>query len=168
MAAGNQVFIGVDIGGTKIGVNGIDGARKPLSGEWTEVPSNSHIGPGATVQQIVVGLKTFLSRMGMTMDQVSGLGVDSPGPADINGRIERSANMHPDWEGFQLRDRTEDAIVKEVGRSVPVVYENDCNAAGLWESFVGDPSGKEVMFLLAPGTGLGGGIVINGRLLRGA
>jgi hypothetical protein len=55
-----------------------------------------------------------------------------------------------------------------VGRAIPVVYENDCNAAALWESFVGDPTGSEVMFLLAPGTGLGGGIVINGRLLRGA
>jgi glucokinase len=51
---------------------------------------------------------------------------------------------------------------------VKVAYENDGNAAAFWESFIGDPEGREVMAMLAPGTGLGGGIVINGRLLRGA
>ena len=60
MVDSNQVFIGVDIGGTKIGVNGLDAGRKPLSPHWIEVPSNSHIGPRATVQQILVGAKTFL------------------------------------------------------------------------------------------------------------
>src|SRR6476660_9065100 len=106
----NQVFIGVDIGGTKIGVNGIDANRKPLSATWIEVPSNSHIGPMATVAQIAVGLKAFRDRHGFSIDQVAGLGVDSPGPADNNGRIERSANMHPDWEGFQLREYTQEAV----------------------------------------------------------
>src|SRR5215203_1656496 len=100
MADPTQVCIGVDIGGTKIGVNGIDGNLKPLSPHWIEVPSNSHVGPAATVQQIVVGLKTFLDRQGLSIEKVAGLGVDSPGPADNNGRIERSANMHADWEGF--------------------------------------------------------------------
>jgi len=164
----NQVFIGVDIGGTKIGVNGIDQSRRPISQHWIEVPSNSHIGPMATVAQIVVGLNTFLEKANLTMKQVAGLGVDSPGPADINGKIEKSANMHPDWEGFQLREQAQRAITQAAGQDVHVSYENDCNAAALWESFVGCPGGDEVMALLAPGTGLGGGIVINGRLLRGS
>lgn len=168
MADSNQVFIGVDIGGTKIGVNGIDHDRKPLSPHWIEVPSNSHIGPEATVKQILVGAKTFLDKMNIPVSRIAGLGVDSPGPADINGKIERSANMHPAWEGFQLRDETQKAVTLACGHGIPVVYENDCNAAALWESFVGDPTGSEVMFLLAPGTGLGGGIVINGHLLRGS
>jgi glucokinase len=163
-----QVFIGVDIGGTKIGLNGVDAYRRPLSPHWIEVPSHSHVGPAATTAQIVVGLRAFLDHANVPVDQVAGIGVDSPGPADINGRIERSANMHPDWEGFQLRDETQTAVAAAFGRHIPVCYENDCNAAALWESFSGDPTGQEVMFLLAPGTGLGGGIVVNGRLLRGA
>lgn len=164
----SPVFIGVDIGGTKIGVNGVDSNRQPLSPMWTEVPSNSHIGPAATVQQIAVGLQTFLDRLKIPLASVAGVGVDSPGPGDINGRIERSANMHPAWEGFQLRDQTQAAVSALAGRTLPVIYENDCNAAALWESFVGDPTGSEVMFLLAPGTGLGGGIVVKNQLLRGA
>ena len=59
-------------------------------------------------------------------------------------------------------------LSRAFGREIPVEYENDCNAAALWESFIGCHGGSEVMALLAPGTGLGGGIVIEGRLLRGA
>ncbi len=168
MAATSAVFLGVDVGGTKIGLNGIDAQRRPISPAWIEVPSNSHIVPRATVQQIVVGVKTFIEQRGIAADRVAAVGLDSPGPADISGKIEKSANMHPDWEGFELRANVEAALADAMGRRVPVTYENDCNAAALWESFIGNPAGTEVMALLAPGTGLGGGIVINGRLLRGA
>lgn len=168
MAASGQVFIGVDVGGTKIGVNGVDETRKPLSPAWAQVPSQSDIGPRATVGQIVVGLQMFLKQIDIPIGRVAALGLDSPGPADLDGRIQRSANMHPDWEGFLLRAEVEKALAAAVGESIPVTYENDCNAAALWESFSGNPQGTEVMALLAPGTGLGGGIVINGRLLRGA
>lgn len=167
MAAG-KVFIGVDIGGTKIAVNGIDEGRRPLATEWLEVPSHSDKGPQATIGQIVAGLKAFMEREGLAAEQVAAVGLDSPGPADINGKIEKSANMHPDWEGFELRDNAERELSAALGHQVRVSYENDCNAAALWESHTGNPEGTEVMVLLAPGTGLGGGIVINGRLLRGA
>jgi len=168
MASPGKVFIGVDIGGTKIAVNGIDENRAPVSKEWLEVPAHSDRGPDATMKQIVVGLKQFLDREKLGIDRVAGLGIDSPGPADINGTIERSANMHPAWEGFQLKDGARKTLKSELGRDVPVSYENDANAAALWESQLGDPTGREVMAMLAPGTGLGGGIVVNGRLLRGA
>jgi predicted NBD/HSP70 family sugar kinase len=163
-----HVFVGADVGGTKIGLNAIGPDRKPLSATWLEVESRSAIGPRATVEQIVAGVRGLLDKLALSSDAVAAVGVDSPGPADINGRIERSANMHPDWEGFQLRDQVQQALTQAFGRGIPVTYENDCNAAALWESHVGSPDGSEVMALLAPGTGLGGGIVIQGRLLRGA
>lgn len=168
MADAGQVFLGVDIGGTKLSVNGVGQDRKPLAKEWIEVPARSHEGPQATVGQIVVGLKAFLEREKIPTDRVAAVGLDSPGPADINGKIERSANMHPAWEGFQLRDNAQKAVSESFGRSVHVTYENDANAAALWESQLADPDSNGVIALIAPGTGLGGGIVINGRLLRGA
>lgn len=167
MAAG-RVYIGVDIGGTKIAVNGIDASRQRLAADWLELPSHGDKGPLATVGQIVAGMKAFMEREGITADQVAAVGLDSPGPADINGRIEKTANMHADWEGFQLRDNAERELTQALGHEVRVSYENDCNAAALWESHIGNPEGTEVMALLAPGTGLGGGIVVHGRLLRGA
>ena len=166
--ATGRVYVGIYIGGTKIGLNAIDEDRKPLSPNWVEVESQSQIGPRATVKQIVVGVKQFLDTNGIDTGRVAAAGVDSPGPADINGRIQRSANMHPDWDGFELREQTEAALSEGFGRAIAVSYENDVNAAALWESFVGCPQGNEVMALLAPGTGLGGGVVINGQLLRGA
>lgn len=162
------VFVGLDVGGTKIGVNGVGEDRRPLSPSWIEVESLSHVGPQSTVGQMVVGLQRFLETTGIPMSNVAAVGVDSPGPADLNGRIQRSANMHADWDGFQLREQVQQAVSQAAGREVRVSYENDVNAAALWESFVGCPEGTEVMAMLAPGTGLGGGIVINGLLLRGA
>src|SRR5262249_8500562 len=135
----SQVFIGLDIGGTKIGVNGIDESRKPISPQWVEVEAHSNVGPDATVQQIVLGLKQFLDKNGISLDSVTAIGVDSPGPADLDGKVQRSANMHPAWEGFQLRLRAQSAISQAAGRGIHVSYENDCNAAALWESYVGNP-----------------------------
>lgn len=168
MSASSKVFLGVDIGGTKLAVNGIGPDRKPLAKDWIEVPARSSEGPLATVEQIVVGLKAFLDREKINPANVAGVGLDSPGPADIDGKIEKSANMHPAWEGFQLRENAERVISAAFNRKIPVSYENDANAATLWEAHVGDPDSKSVTALLAPGTGLGGGIVINGRLVRGA
>lgn len=166
MASG-QVFIGVDVGGTKVAVNGIDENRQPISPQWLEMPSNSHIGPSATVSQIVAAVQAFMQRQNIAAASIAGAGVDSPGPANINGRIERSSNMNSNWEGFELRENVQTQLSAALAKPIHVSYENDCNSAGLWESFVGDPQGREVMALLAPGTGLGGGIVIKGRLLRG-
>ena len=163
-----HVYVGVDVGGTKIGLNAIDEDRRPVSPAWIEVPSHSHLGPGHTVRQIGVGVQALLEKHGLSADRVGGVGTDSPGPADIDGTIQRSANMHADWDGFKLRDQVASTLAAVFGRTIPVSYENDCNAAALWESFTGNPQGTEVMALLAPGTGLGGGIVIQGRLLRGA
>lgn len=164
----SKIYVGIDIGGTKIGLNAINEDRKPIHPNWIEVPAMSDKGPKQTVGQIVVGVKQLLEQRGVKADAVVGCGLDSPGPASKNGRIEKSANMHPDWEGFELRENAEKALTEHFGRSMKVSYENDCNSAALWESQLGDPTGKEVMALLAPGTGLGGGIVIHGRLLRGS
>jgi glucokinase len=166
--AQRQVFVGVDVGGTKIGLNGIDADRKPVASHWVQVPSHTHLGPNQTVAQIVVGVRELLKQRSIPAESVVGVGLDSPGPASINGQIEQSANMHADWEGFQLREQAQKALSGDFARTIPVSYENDCNAAALWESFVGCPQGDEVMALLAPGTGLGGGIVVHGHLLRGA
>ncbi len=164
----DAIYLGVDIGGTKLAVNGLNAHRRPISPQWIEVPAYSSKGPDQTVAQIVVGVETFLEKSALSIDRVKAIGLDSPGPADIHGRIEKSANMASAWEGFQLRDAAAAALSLAAGRPVAVTYENDANAAALWESHVGDPGGGEVMALLAPGTGLGGGIVVNGRLLRGA
>lgn len=162
-------YIGVDVGATKIGINAIDANRKPVSPRWSQVPAMTAKGPRQTVQQIVAGVRLFLDENNLTAASIIAVGLDSPGPADNNGVIQPSANMkHPEWAGFKLRENVQKALRQALGHPVDVTYENDGNAAAYWESFIACPQGTEVMAMLAPGTGLGGGIVINGRLLRGA
>ena len=164
-----NLFIGVDVGATKIGINAIGPDRQPIAEHWSQVPARTEEGPRATVQQIVAGVRLFLDENNLASTAIAAVGLDSPGPADNNGVIQPSANMkHKEWAGFKLAAKTAAALSKSLGRELTVTYENDGNAAAYWESFLGDPDGNEVMALLAPGTGLGGGIVINGRLLRGA
>jgi predicted NBD/HSP70 family sugar kinase len=163
------IFVGVDVGATKVGINAIDADREPNSPHWTQVPARTEDGPRATVEQIVAGVRLFLDAHNLPVSSIAAVGLDSPGPADNNGVIQPSANMkHPEWAGFKLRDSVAKALSKALAHEVGVVYENDGNAAAFWESYIGNPEGTEVMAMLAPGTGLGGGIVINGRLLRGA
>jgi predicted NBD/HSP70 family sugar kinase len=163
------IYVGVDVGATKIGINAVDANRKPVSKHWSQVPARTEDGPRATVQQIVEGVRLFLDENNLPVSAIAGVGLDSPGPADNNGVIQPSANMkHKEWAGFKLREAVAKALSKAIGKPVSVVYENDGNAAAYWESFIANPQGTEVMAMLAPGTGLGGGIVVNGRLLRGA
>jgi predicted NBD/HSP70 family sugar kinase len=168
-AKSRGIVIGVDVGATKVGINAIDADRKPVSPHWSQVPARTEAGPRATVEQIVAGVRLFLDENNLPISSIAAVGLDSPGPADNNGVIQPSANMkHPEWAGFKLRESVEKALSKALAHPVRVVYENDGNAAAFWESFIGNPEATEVMAMLAPGTGLGGGIVINGRLLRGS
>ncbi|HEY7115206.1 MAG TPA: ROK family protein [Tepidisphaeraceae bacterium] len=164
-----NIFLGVDVGATKIGINAIDQTRTPINPNWSQVPAFTEQGPQKTVEQIVAGVRLFLDENNLPVSAVAAVGLDSPGPADNQGVIQPSANMkHPEWAGFKLRESVEKALSRALSHPVTVTYENDGNAAAFWESFIGNPEGTEVMAMLAPGTGLGGGIVINGQLLRGA
>lgn len=166
---GRGICVGIDVGATKVGINAIQADRQPVSAHWSQVPARTEAGPHATVEQIVAGVRLFLQDNNLPISAISAVGLDSPGPADNNGVIQPSANMkHQEWAGFKLRESVEKALSKALARNVSVVYENDGNAAAFWESFIGNPESTEVMAMLAPGTGLGGGIVINGRLLRGS
>jgi predicted NBD/HSP70 family sugar kinase len=168
-AKSDGLFVGVDVGATKIGINAVNRDRRPISAKWSQVPARTEDGPRATVRQIVEGIRIFLDENNLSIASIAAVGLDSPGPADNNGVIQPSANMkHPEWAGFGLRESLERAVSEALSHDVAVTYENDGNAAAFWESLIGDPEGREVMAMLAPGTGLGGGIVINGRLLRGA
>jgi len=166
---GRGICIGVDVGATKVGINAVGADRRPVSAHWSQVPARTEAGPRATVEQIVAGARIFLEENNLPSSAIAAVGLDSPGPADNNGVIQPSANMkHQEWAGFKLRESVQKALSKALGREIGVVYENDGNAAAFWESFIGNPEGSEVMAMLAPGTGLGGGILINGRLLRGS
>ncbi|MCO6429711.1 MAG: ROK family protein [Deltaproteobacteria bacterium] len=165
-----RYYLGVDMGGTKVAAHGIDLEGKPLECDWRVVDALVSEGPRRTVSQMIVALQAVMDAAGIGWDDVAAVGLDTPGPADIDGTLHYSANLHsqPEWQGFGIRAALETAIGDLIGRPMQVTYDNDGNAAAHWEAHLLDPKGEKIVVLLAPGTGIGGGVVVHGDLLRGA
>ncbi len=104
---------------------------------------------------------------GVNPQNVRGVGLDTPGPASANGVLSSRGGTNfsePAWHGFDVRG----ALEQEIG--LPVVYNNDGNAAALYahHSHFGLVAGERSSVSAIVGTGLGGGVIESGRIVRGA
>ena len=161
MAKNDNYFAGLDIGGTTVKSVLVDEAGE-LVGEMVEVRSHVKDGYEATFQQLDQALDQLTGAIGVSRSQVRGIGMDVPAPSS-DGVIWAQANLAADWVGTNVRD----LYSRRVG-GVPVYMTNDGNAAALGEYAV---RRKHIgaLLLLAPGTGLGGGLVLpGGRAYEGA
>jgi len=151
--------IGVDLGGTFIKFGLLDQDYKPSKTFQLTTPETS---ADDIVAQMVVGAKKAMEEHGLKKKDIVGVGVGAPGPMKISeGIIIASPNL-PTIRDFPMARQVAD------GTGLPTVLENDANAAGFGEYVAGAGKGGEDMVLLTLGTGLGGGIVINGKVLHGA
>jgi glucokinase len=159
-------FGGVDLGGTKINVTilGDDGVFRIA--EMLESPALVEQGPSATLKQMQAALQQAAKDAGISMSSIKAVGLDTPGPASADGVIsaQGSTNFgHTGWGRFSIREAFERTV------NLPTVYANDGNAAALHchrVKFGRDPQFSSLT--AAVGTGLGGGIVVNGQLVVGA
>ena len=153
-------YIGVDLGGTNIKIGCFDGEIKLA--EKTSVPTGAEMGPEVVAERIVEQTKKLLGESGVSLDDVVGVGIGTPGPADYAaGIVIKSTNM-PKFKNTPLRD-----LIGKNGLGKPAILENDANVACWGEFAVG--AGKDVadMIFFTLGTGIGGGVVCNGDLVRG-
>jgi glucokinase len=132
-----------------------------------ETPSLVKQGPEAALQELVFAFENVLTRTAIAPEQVEAVGLASPGPASADGVISErgSTNFeHPDWCGFDLRRALETRLHRRV------VYINDGNAAALYahHCHFGAEAPKHSSVSVVIGTGLGGGLVHDGRVLTGA
>lgn len=149
-----KLFLGIDIGGTKIASVLSDGAGRILFEDEFLIHETSK--PAATIRELISRLKSKLGKK-----KVSAIGVGMPGPVDPqSGKIPWSPNL-PDWEGFP--------ISAALGRAwgVPVFIENDANVAALAEKKFGAGRGKKDLIYITVSTGVGGGLIVNGKLYAG-
>lgn len=163
-ASRRQCFVGLDMGGTDIKGTVISDEGEVLVSGFDKVLSLASEGPRRTVQQMRIAAEQALERAGVSWDDVRAVGLDTPGPATLDGVLSRSPNLdHEDWEGFAVRR----ALEEELGR--PVIYANDGNAAAYWEYFrlYGDDPSR-ILGAAILGTGLGGALVAGGTVLTGA
>lgn len=149
-----SVAIGIDLGGTyiKYGLVNDSGniAKKGI------IPTKAE-----TKKRDVVIEQMALAISDVWNSDIDGIGIGTPGIVDNNGVVYESPNL-PDWHNLNLREVFEKRFNKKV------VIENDANSIAWGEYLFGAGKGTRTIVCLTLGTGLGGGVVINGKLLRGA
>ena len=150
--------IGVDLGGTNLRAAAIDRTGhlldKPIS-----VDTNYHGGREAVISDIVNAVTTLKQQFASA--RLAGVGIGVPGFIRLREGFITNSNNLPYLENFPVRDEIE----KRLG--TPIILENDANAAALGETWQGAGRDVDSLVLLTLGTGIGGGIVIDGRLRLG-
>ncbi len=156
---------GIDLGGTAVNYTILSTEAEFLIDGLCEHPSMSKQGPDVCLAQIEEGLKIALDSKGISMHDIAAIGLDTPGPASATGVLSARGStnfVHADWAGFDIRLHLEERL----GR--PAVYLNDGNAGALWGHFaVFGSSAKETSVSAIVGTGLGGGVIVNGGVVKG-
>jgi glucokinase len=161
------VVVGIDNGGTSNNATILDASGRFLVDRLVEMPSRVTEGPEVAIEAMAGALDNVLRLTGVAPEAVRGVGLDTPGPASADGVISsRGATnfAQPEWRGFDVRGALEARL------GLPVVYNNDANAAALYAHHVryGDKAGGHSSISAIVGTGLGGGVVESGRVIKGA
>ena len=146
------MFLGIEIGGTKLqfGVGSGDGTRLVSL-------TRRDVDPAAGAAGILEQIRKETSGLAAS-HSIRGIGVGFGGPVDgAKGRVRKSHHI-AGWENFPVVDW----FRRNPG--LPAVLGNDCDVAALAESRIGAGRGKESVFFVTVGTGVGGGYVVNGRL----
>ena len=149
---------GVDIGGTtvKLGLFQTDGE---LLDKW-EIKTRTENKGEAILPDVAEALKKKLEEKEITASQVSGIGIGIPAPVDENGVVQNTANLG--W-GYKEVSREMHELT-----GMKVAAGNDANVAALGEMWLGAGKGNKNMIMVTLGTGVGGGVIVNGQPLTGA
>ena len=149
---------GVDLGGTTVKIAYFDETGNLIS-KW-EIPTVTANGGIQILPDIAASIREFRQSSGIQDADLLGVGIGVPGPVDSKGNVNRCVNLG--WGKFN--------ISKELSTltGLPVTAGNDANVAALGEFWKGGGQGCNNMVFVTLGTGVGGGIVVEGRLLHGA
>ena len=157
-------IIGVDIGGTNINVGAVpyDGGP-PLAfrSEVTDAQRGAKFVVDRVVKMIRDSIQDVMEHEGCQPDEFIGVGIGSPGPLDRKtGTVISTPNLG--WRNFPLRDLIQNAV------GLPATLDNDANAATYGEWWLGAGRSVSTLVGVTLGTGIGGGVVLNGELYHGA
>ncbi len=154
-----EVIIAVDLGGTNVRVAAVNPEGKIL--HKISFPTDASRGRERVTENILSKIHEFLRRFPEEEFEVIGGGFGIPGAIALDrGIVSQSPNL-PGWEGFDIRSRLQG------GFRMPIFIENDANAFSLGEGWLGAARGVKDFCCLTLGTGVGGGIVLNGDIWHG-
>ena len=154
----DALVVGIDLGGSKMLATVYRGARALGSAKRSTDPN---AGADGLAKGLVRTAEAALQAAGLDRSAPAAIGIGAPGPIDAQrGTLEGSPNLGV--ADFPIRDCLKDAF------GVPVVLENDVSAGTYGEHRFGAARGRRHVLGVFPGTGIGGGLVLDGRLYRGA
>lgn len=154
----NYVF-GVDVGGTtvKLGLFDINGN---VMDKW-EIPTRTENNGKNILPDIAASVQSKMSEKSIVKEDVAGVGIGAPGPVDGKGVIHKAVNLG--WAEMNLKKE-----LTELLDGMYVEGGNDANVAALGEMWKGGGQGHQDLVAVTLGTGVGGGIIINGKIVNGA
>ena len=159
------VAAGVDLGGTAINYTLVSADGQFLIEGLCEHPALAKQGPPICLAQIADGLQIAAERAGIALSDIVAIGLDTPGPASAAGQLSKRGStnfVHAQWAGYDIRD----GLARLLGK--PVSYLNDANAAALWGHYtIFGSGGRETSISIVIGTGNGGGIILEGNVVKG-
>ncbi|MFC0530432.1 ROK family protein [Phytohabitans kaempferiae] len=163
----NGVVVGLDVGGTATNATVVDESGRFLVDRLVETPSCVLDGPAAALDALARSVDMVLELTGTDLGAVRAVGLDTPGPSSADGVLSAKGATNfalPQWYGFDIRS----ALEMRLG--LPVVYNNDGNAAALYAHvahFGADAPHRSSISAIV-GTGLGGGVIESGQVVKGA
>lgn len=153
----NYLF-GVDVGGTtvKLGLFNVEGS---LLDKW-EIPTRKEDSGSHILEDVADSIKAKMQEKGIDHDEVLGTGIGTPGPVNDEGVVIKAVNLG--WNVFNVAKTLSDLL------NMPVKAGNDANVAALGEMWKGGGQGYKNLVAVTLGTGVGGGIILNGKILTGS
>ncbi len=154
-----NIFIGVDIGGTNLKFGVFDPDMNCLK-KWS-IPTDLNENGKKIISDVAKEINNYMASNGMEDNSLKGIGMGIPGPVDRSGKVSKCVDLH--WFNF---NPVED--MKHYFPQIAIHAENDANVAALGEYTLGAGKNYDSIMLVTLGTGVGGGIILNGKIISGA
>jgi glucokinase len=152
-------YVGLDVGGTTMKAAVVDDAGVPAPS--VSLPTEAHLGQEHGLATMAEAIRQAVQAAGLRLTDVAAIGVATPGLMDLKlGLILDPPNLKP-WRNVPVRDYVRKTFDK------PTAFQNDANAAAFGEYWVGAGRDVHSLVLFTLGTGVGGGVIINDRVLEG-
>lgn len=159
----SRYVIGIDVGGTTVKL-GLFNTEGELLEKW-QIPTRTENGGEAILPDVASSILEKLQEKGIEVNALAGVGIGAPGAIDEKGTLVGGA-VNLGWGVFNLpKVLREQLHLKE---ELPIRAANDANVAAFGEMWKGGGKGYKNMVAVTLGTGVGGGIIIDGRILTGA
>ena len=154
----NRLFIGVDLGGTNVAAGACDAKNKVVVRDKKKTKADE--GTKSVIERICKLVRDVAEQAGKKLEEIGGVGIGAPGAVDMNkGVVINAVNLR--WTNFPLAEALKDEL------KIPVTVDNDVNVGAWGEHVAGAAKDYKDLLGVFVGTGIGGGLVINGELYHG-